>query len=217
MTRNQLELIKKGTYFFLVLGLGGSVLWLSSGGNVFQSDVVGQPISINANENLNSNAATTGGLLGALDTSTNTSGSSISGTQNNTNTGTSLGTNNFLDTSMMNTNDSNIIYASAPAASETNLNVNSSSSTSGDFADLVQTAYTGEESDLYSSAYTAEETPDTVAPAPVKEETVKPAPQVVTTTQAQAPQSGPEDIFLIIAALTISVGVMYYKKFLKTE
>ncbi|MFN7160497.1 MAG: hypothetical protein ACK4NC_02705 [Candidatus Gracilibacteria bacterium] len=217
MTRNQLELIKKGTYFFLVLGLGGSVLWLSSGGNVFQSDIINQSSITNINDNLNTNDfVTTGGLLNAVESTTGGSGTSISSTvqlQNSNSLGTSEM--NTMDISSMNTNDSNIIYTSAPAASETNLNINTATSNTDDFADLVQTSYTGEESDLHSSAYTAEAVvPVAAVPQPV---TAKPATQVVTATPAQAPQSGPEDIFLVLLALIISSGVMYYKKFLRTE
>lgn len=199
MTRSQLELLKKATYFFLVLTLGGSVMWLSSGGTIFRSDLV--------NVNKGTDITPQSGLLNTLKTNTNAqvapsvivpSGITPPVQQNTSSAATTT-----------------------PAATSNPLNTNQSTpkeSTYDGFASLKSSApYTEEvSSSVVAQTYTQEVS----AQIPTAKESAtyvstqeqEYAPQVLTQTKATAPESGPAEAFLIVTAFGLSLLILQIKK-----
>lgn len=189
MTRSQLDIVKKSTYFFLVLTLGGSVMWLSSGGNVFRSDLVATVPSENVT---NKDVVPTGVLF-------NPAGS----TSNNVNSANVATSSSLLPSApILNTNSSTPGVVLAPVEGFATLSA--SAPYSAELANPV--------GDNYSTENIVPDVPsnNTIVPANTLKKSV--SSQVVTTTAAKAPKSGPETLLVLCFALLVTGGIFVIKQ-----
>lgn len=189
MTRSQLDIVKKSTYFFLVLTLGGSVMWLSSGGNVFRSDLVATVPTENV---VNKDVVPTGMLF-------NPAGSTTS----NVNSASIATTSPLLPSApIVNTNSSTPGVVLAPIEGFATLSA--SAPYSAELANPVSDNYSAENIGTNVSS----ESP--VVPTSTLKKSI--SPQVATKTTAKTPKSGPEALVVLFFAMLVTCFVFIIKK-----